>query len=118
MTIQNFSLKHATEVYLTRCQVEGKSPNTVVAYRETLGQFLDVARGQEFAHDVREIATEHIYSFLAWVERLDCLQENLFRHIRNLKLPQKVITPSPKTRYSASSPPSSLPNTWPPETGQ
>jgi len=117
MTLKDHSLEHAIEVYLTRCEVEGKSPNTVVAYRETLGQFLEVAREQGFADDLREITMEHIYSFLTWVrdrgvseytqhrrhrevrflfvwlERLGYIQENPFRHIRNLKLPQKVINP-------------------------
>ena len=36
MTLENHSLEHAIEVYLLRTDVEGKSPNTVVAYRETL----------------------------------------------------------------------------------
>lgn len=47
MTLENWSLEHAIEVYLTRCEVEGKSPNTVVAYEETLEQFLNVAREED-----------------------------------------------------------------------
>jgi len=117
MTLENYSLEHATEVYLARCEVEGLSPNTVVAYRETLEQFLTVAREHRFADDVRKITPEHIYTYLAWVrkrgvsdhtqhrrhrevrflfvwlERLGYVKENPFKHIRNLKLPQKVIRP-------------------------
>jgi len=97
--------------------VEGKSPNTVVAYRETLEQFLRVAKEQGFADDVRTITPEHIYKFLVWVrkrgvsdctqhrrhrevrflfvwlERLGYVEQNPFKHIKNLRLPQKVIRP-------------------------
>ena len=33
-------LRQLVELYLLRCEVEGKSPQTVRAYRETLGRFL------------------------------------------------------------------------------
>ena len=117
MTLENHSLEHAIEVYLLRTDVEGKSPNTVVAYRETLIQFLHVAKEHGFAHDVREIAPEHIYTWLAsvkargvsdhtrhrrfretrflfvWLERIGVIEKNPFEHIKNIKLPQKVIRP-------------------------
>jgi len=117
MTLENWSLEHAIEVYLTRCEVEGKSPNTVAAYRETLEQFLTVAKEHAFADDVRKISPEHIYTYLAWVrkrgvsdhtqhrrhrevrflfvwlETLGYVKANPFKHIRNIKLPQKVIRP-------------------------
>jgi len=117
MTLEDWSLGHAIEVYLTRCEVEGLSPNTVVAYRETLEQFLEVAKEGGFADDVRKIAPEQIYTYLSWVrkrgvsdhtlhrrhrevrflfvwlERLGYVKGNPFEHIRNLKLPQKVIRP-------------------------
>ncbi|MGB3904764.1 MAG: tyrosine-type recombinase/integrase [Anaerolineae bacterium] len=117
MTLENHSLEHAIEVYLLRTDVEGKSPNTVVAYRETLGMFLEVAREQGFAGDVGYITAEHIYAYLGWVkdrgvsdhtrhrrfrearflfvwlERIGAIEENPFKHIRNIRLPQKVIQP-------------------------
>jgi len=69
MTLEDWSLEHAIEVYLTRCDVEGLSPNTVVAYRETLQQFLRVAKEHRFAEDVRKITPDHIYAYLAWVRK-------------------------------------------------
>ena len=44
MTLDDHSLEHAIEVYLTAVAVEGKAPNTVVAYRETPQMFLGVAQ--------------------------------------------------------------------------
>jgi len=117
MTLENYSLAHAIEVYVTRCEVEGLSPNTVVAYRETLEQFLQVAKKHGFADDVTKIAPEHIYTYLAWVrnrgvsdhtqhrrhrevkflfvwlERLGYVKANPFEHVKNLQLPPKVIRP-------------------------
>ena len=105
-------------------EVEGKSPNTVVAYREMLEQFLEVARAKGFAHDVREITSEHIYQFLGWaqargvsdftqhrrhrkvrflfvwLERLGVIEENPLKHIRNPKFTEKVINPPSHWRKS------------------
>jgi site-specific recombinase XerD len=85
MALEDWSLEHAIEVYLTRCEVEGKSPNTVVAYRETLGQFLDVARQQGFADDVRKMAPEHIYAYLAWVRDRGVSDHTLHRRHREVR---------------------------------
>jgi len=117
MTLKDYSLEHVIEVYLTRCEVEGLSPNTVVVYQETLEQFLGVAKEDGFAGDVRTITPEHIYTYLSWVrkrgvfdhtqhrrhrevrflfvwlERLGYVEQNPFKHIKNIKLPQKVIRP-------------------------
>jgi len=65
MSLENWTLGHAIEVYLTRCEVEGLSPNTVVVYQETLEQFLEVAKEHRFAEDVRKITPEHIYTYLS-----------------------------------------------------
>ena len=117
MRLESYDLEHAIEVYLTAVAVEGKSPNTVVAYRETLEMFLRVAEGHGFAGDVRKITPEHIYKWLGWVkdrgvtddtlhrrhrearflfvwlERLGVIEANPFEHIKNVKIPQKVVQP-------------------------
>ena len=69
MMLEDYGLEHAIEVYLTRCRVEGLSPNTVVVYQETLEQFLRVAKEKGCAHDVRKITPEHIYTYLSWVRK-------------------------------------------------
>ena len=40
---RRLALPALVDLYLLRCQVEGKSPNTIRAYRETLGRFLRIA---------------------------------------------------------------------------
>jgi len=44
------------DLYLLRCQVEGKSPNTITAYGETLTIFQSIAGEEGFPEDVRAIA--------------------------------------------------------------
>ena len=36
MALESYWLGDVVELYLMRCEVEGKRPNTVIAYRETL----------------------------------------------------------------------------------
>ena len=42
--IEKQDLASLIDLYLLRCQVEGKSPNTIKAYRETLVRFQRIAR--------------------------------------------------------------------------
>jgi site-specific recombinase XerC len=117
MTLDDHSLGHAIELYLTACRVEGKQPNTVVAYRETLMMFLGVAQEMGFAGDVRAITTEHIYQWLGWVkdrevtdetlhrrhreakfvfvwlQRIRVIDANPFDPIKNVQIPKKVVEP-------------------------
>ena len=117
MTLDDHSLEHAMELYLTACRVEGKQPNTLVAYRETLQMFLGVAREQGFAEDVRAITTEHVYGWLGWVKdrgvtdetlhrrhrearfifvwlgRIGVTDANPFDPVKNVRIPEKVVQP-------------------------
>ncbi len=52
------------DVYLLRCEVEGKSPITLHAYAETLGRFAAAAQEEGFPSDVSRIAPAHLYSYL------------------------------------------------------
>jgi len=52
---QHQDLTSLIDLYLLRCQVEGKSPNTITAYRETLALFQGMAREEGFPEDVRAI---------------------------------------------------------------
>ncbi len=47
------SLEQLIELYLLRCDVEGRSPRTVVAYGETLRRFFAVGHAEGFPEDVR-----------------------------------------------------------------
>ncbi len=103
------------DVYLLRCEVEGKSPNTLDAYGETLGRFAKVAQQEGFAGDVSRIAPAHLYSYLGrfthhslesrhryfrevrcffnWLVAADYLAETPFRSLHNVRLPQKIVQP-------------------------
>ena len=52
------------DLYLLRCEVEGKSPKTVRAYGETLRRFLRIAEEDRFPSDVSAIEQAHLYAYL------------------------------------------------------
>jgi integrase/recombinase XerC/integrase/recombinase XerD len=103
------------DVYLLRCEVEGKSPNTLHAYRETLGRFTEIAQEEGFHGDVCRIAPAHLYAYLGrytgysletrhryfrevrcffnWLVDAGYLKETPFRSLRNVRLPQKIVQP-------------------------
>ena len=103
------------DVYLLRCEVEGKSPNTLHAYAETLRRFAATAREEGFPSDVSRIAPAHLYTYLGrftgysletrhryfrevrcffnWLIAADYLKETPFRSLHNVRLPQKIVQP-------------------------
>ena len=104
-------------LYLLRCHVEGKSPNTIKAYAETLKMFERVAFEEGVPEAVRAITPAHIYSYLgriaengvgletrhrrhrevrflfSWLERMGYIDESPFARIKNVRLPQKIVEP-------------------------
>ncbi len=103
------------DLYLLRCDVEGKSPNTLKAYRETLRRFARIAQDDSFPEDISEITPAHLYSYLGryttysmetrhryfrevrcffnWLVEADYLMESPFRSLRNVRLPQRIVQP-------------------------
>jgi site-specific recombinase XerD len=103
------------DLYLLRCQVEGKSPNTIRAYRETLCRFLRVAEDEGFPPDPTRVEPHHLYAYLGrfnsysfetrhryfrevrcffnWLVQAGYLDESPFRSLRNVRLPQKIVQP-------------------------
>jgi len=114
---QDQDLGSLIDLYLLRCEVEGKSPNTITAYRETLTLFQGIAREEGFPEDVRAIAPAHIYAYLgrigsngasletrhrrhrevrflfSWLKRMGYIEESPFAQIKNIRLPQKIVQP-------------------------
>jgi site-specific recombinase XerD len=114
---QQQDLASLIDLYLLRCQVEGKSPNTITAYRETLTLFQRIAREEGFPEGVRAITPVHIYAYLgrigsngvsletrhrrhrevrflfSWLKRMGYIQESPFVQIKNVRLPQKIVQP-------------------------
>ena len=105
------SLPEQIEFYLLRCEVEGKSPNTVRAYGHTLKRF---ARGVGDI-DIAAISQEQLYGYLAqfstctletrhryfreircffnWLIACGRLEHNPFRGMRNVRLPSRIVQP-------------------------
>ena len=103
------------DTYLLRCAVEGKSPETLRAYRETLGRFLDalqedaaptdpcqlradhvlayLARFQHLSHDTRHRYFREVRCFFNWLRAADYADNDPFRGLRNVRLPQKIVPP-------------------------
>jgi integrase/recombinase XerC len=112
---QDGSLGVLIDLYLLRCEVEGKSPQTVRAYGETLGRFARIARAERFPEDITRITPTHLYTYLGrytnysletrhryfrevrcffnWLVAADYLKETPFRSLRNVRLPQKIVQP-------------------------
>ena len=106
------SLNDLADLYLLRCEVEGKSPRTIRAYRERLGRFVrngSVERADEvtadelyrylgrFTHLSRE--TRHRYfrevrCFFNWLVDAGHLERSPFRGMRNVRLPQRIVQPN------------------------
>ena len=105
------SLGELSALYLLRCEVEGKSAQTVRAYGETLGRFRrtvsvadaaavtpeDVYRYlRGFSH--LSLETRHRYfrevrCFFNWLVDGRYLRDNPFRGIKNVRLPQRIVEP-------------------------
>jgi len=114
---QQQDLASLIDLYLLRCQVEGKSPNTITAYRETLTLFERIAGEEDFPEGVRAITPVHIYAYLgrigsngvsletrhrrhrevrflfSWLKRMGYIEESPFAQIKNIRLPQKIVQP-------------------------
>ena len=102
-------------LYLLRCDVEGKSPRTVLAYTETLARFLRIAQEEEFPMAAFAIRPEHLYTYLGryaqhsyetrhryfrevrcffnWLVTMSYIQESPFRSLKNVRLPQRIVQP-------------------------
>ena len=103
------------DLYLLRCEVEGKSPRTVSAYGETLRRFARIAQEEDFPEDVAAIESAHLYAYLGrytshsmetrhryfrevrcffnWLVLAGHLEETPFRSLRNVRLPQRIVQP-------------------------
>jgi site-specific recombinase XerD len=114
---QQQDLASLIDLYLLRCQVEGKSPNTITAYRETLSLFQGIGRREGFPEDVQAITPAHIYAYLGRIgsnglsletrhrrhrevrflfsslKRMGYIEESPFAQIKNIRLPQRIVQP-------------------------
>jgi site-specific recombinase XerD len=109
------SLESLGDLYIMRCEVEGKSPNTLKAYSWALKRFCEIAREEGFPEDVRQITSDHIYSYLGrfshlsletrhryhreiscffnWLQRMSYVEQSPFANIKKVRLPLKIVQP-------------------------
>jgi site-specific recombinase XerD len=111
------TLEALVDLYLVSCEVEGRSPNTLRAYKETLSLFLRAATELDLPLSAAEIKPDHIYRFLSWVmqrgvslptrhrrfrevrcffnwaRRMNYIHDHPFEGLRNVKLGQKIVQP-------------------------
>jgi integrase len=109
------TLEGLIDLYLLRCQVEGKSPNTLRAYAWTLRRFAQIAQEEGFPQDVAGITPAHIYTYLGrfahlsletrhryhreiscffnWLQTMGHISRSPFANIRKVRLPLKIVQP-------------------------
>ncbi len=114
MRVMN-TLADLADLYLLRCDVEGKSPNTVRAYRWTLERFIAMLREDGAPERADAIERDHIYAYLGrftglsadtrhryfrevrcffnWLVESGYLEQSPFRGVKNIRLPQRVVRP-------------------------
>lgn len=117
------ALPALVDLYLLRCEVEGRSPRTISAYRWTLQRFLQALRADGAPERAAAIGTPHIYAYLGrftalshdtrhryfrevrcffnWLVEMGYLEANPFRGMRNIRLPQRIVQPFSATDVHA-----------------
>ena len=101
--------------YLARCAVEGKSPRTIDAYRDTLARFLRCLREDGAPLDPDHLRPDHVIAYLArfaahrpdtrhryfrevrcfwnWLRAAGYTDNDPFRGLRNVRLPRRIVPP-------------------------
>ena len=109
------TLKDLASTYILRCEVEGKSPFTVSAYRWTLARFISAMEEERAPAEANAVSREHLYAYLGrftghsqdtrhryfrevrcffnWLVDSGYLAESPFRGIKNIRLPERVVRP-------------------------
>ncbi len=128
-TAANPPLTELVHLYLLRCQVEGKSVQTVTAYRYTLGRFLRSLAEDGVPLEAAAVQPEHLYCYLGrftaltldtrhryfrevrcffnWVTANGYLPTSPFARLHNVRLPKKIVrvfTPEDLQRLLAACP--------------
>ncbi len=101
--------------YLARCVVEGKSPRTLAAYRETLTRFQRGLQEDGAPMEPNGLRPDHVIAYLArfaghrpstrhryfrevrcfwnWLRAAGYTSNDPFRGLRNVRLPQTIVPP-------------------------
>ncbi len=111
------SLQSLSSLYITSCGIEGKSPDTLRSYAETLKLFMRAVKHLGLPDDLGLFRPADVYEFLghigstgvsaitqwrrqretraffSWLLRHDYISSNPFMKVKNIKVPQKIIQP-------------------------
>ncbi len=109
------NIDELTDLYLLRCELGGKSPRTVLAYRETLARFLRITADEGFPTEASSIRPDHLYTYLSrysehsfetrhryfrevrcffnWLLTMGYIEATPFRSLKNIRLPQRIVQP-------------------------
>ena len=71
------TLANLVDLYLLRCEVEGKSPNIVRAYGWTLKRFLAILHEQDEPERADAIERDHIYAVLSELRQRRTIRRHL-----------------------------------------
>ena len=104
-------------VYLVACTSEGKSPKTVIAYRESLNMYLRLAVENDLPLAADAVTPTDVYRFVAavrkggvgdatqhrrhrefkhffsWLKRVEAVKENPFQKVPLIHLEQQIVRP-------------------------
>lgn len=105
------------QTYLTASAVEGKSPNTIRGYRQSLDRLQQVARDRGLPGSVEDFTVAQVYEYLAalreqhmsrayqhrlhrevkaffsWCLRMGIIEQNVFARVPLVKLEQQIVQP-------------------------
>ncbi len=111
------SLQSLSSLYITSCGIEGKSPETLRSYAETLKLFIQSVKHLRLPDDPGLFRPADVYEFLghvgstgvsaitqwrrqretraffSWLLRHDYIESNPFMKVKNIKVPQKIVQP-------------------------
>ncbi len=111
------SLQSLSSLYITSCGIEGKSPETLRSYAETLKHFMRSVDHLGLPNDPVLFRPADVYEFLghiggtgvsaitqwrrqretraffSWLLRHDYISSNPFMKVKNIKVPQKIVQP-------------------------
>jgi len=116
-TAQRDDVHALVPLYLTACESEGKSPATLIAYRETLTIFLRLVESEGLPNSARTIGPPDVYRYIAairragvgdstqhrrhrevkhffsWLKRMELVSDNPFQKVPLIRIEQKVVRP-------------------------
>ncbi len=111
------SLQSLSSLYVTSCGIEGKSPETLRSYAETLKLFMRAVERLSLPDDPGLFRPADVYEFLghvgstgvsaitqwrrqretraffSWLLRHEYISSNPFMKVKNIKVPQKIVLP-------------------------